>query len=51
MKEFLFAIAVMLLIPVYIVIKIFKNVFEICTEIFEPVVDGINVLTQDMFEF
>lgn len=51
MKEFLFVIIVMLLTPVYIAIKLFRNAIDFLTQFFEPVIDGINVLIENMFEF
>lgn len=51
MKEFLFAIIVILLTPVYIVIQLHKKTIEFVIEIFGPLVDAINLLTQNMIEF
>lgn len=51
MKEILFTILVILLTPVYIIIKVFKKVSEYFIELTQPVADGINLLLQDMLQF
>ncbi len=51
MKKILFVIIVMSLTPVYIIIQVIKHEFELFSQIFEPVIDGINILVQDMFKF
>ena len=51
MKQILFIILVILLTPVYIIIKLLKNIGEICIELLQPVIDGINLLLQDMLQF
>ncbi len=51
MKKILFVIIVMLLTPVYISIQLFKIVIDFLTQFFEPVIDGVNILIQDMLNF
>lgn len=51
MKNILFTIIVILLIPVYICLIMGKKTIEISIDIISPVIEGIEILIEDMTEF
>lgn len=51
MKDLLFMMVVLLLMPAYIIIKTFSCVFIWIIEITESIADGISYYVEDMVEF
>lgn len=51
MNEILFAIVVGLLTPLYLVIQLIKKIVKYIMELFEPLIDGIYLLSENMLEF
>lgn len=51
MKKFLFGIMIILLTPIYLIIKVVKGAIEIITDVTEPFADGISDFVNNMCEF
>ncbi len=51
MNEFIFAILVILLTPVYLIIKFIKGTIEIITDLSEPFTDIIRESAENMTDF
>ncbi len=51
MKEILFTILVILLTPIYIIIRIFSGCIEFIFEVTEPIAESIRELVDNMVEF
>lgn len=51
MRNFLFAIIVIILIPVYLIIKLFNKVVKAIMEMTEPIAEGIDIIVEDMVDF
>lgn len=51
MKKFLFGIMIILLTPIYLIIKFTKGAIEIITDVTEPFADGISDFVDNMCGF
>lgn len=51
MKNLLFNILIVLLTPIYLIIKFIKGIMEFITYLTKPIAEGIYILIENMTEF
>lgn len=51
MKKLLFMLIVLLLMPVYFIIKILPKIMEVITEMISPIAEGMCILIENMTDF